>query len=90
MTQYARPAIPDTVYRDEGGEPIDYGHRWGEESPSQDAYSRTSNLERFAPLHTVAEALIGWASRTFDIVVERDLDVAADRGKCVAGCESHS
>ena len=45
------------TFHDESGNVIDYGNRW-DGSPPEDAYSRTSNLERYAPLHTVAEALI--------------------------------
>ncbi|WP_424980865.1 DUF6226 family protein [Microbacterium sp. S308A+] len=35
---------------------MSYGSRWGG-SPPEDSYSVETNLERFAPLHTVADAL---------------------------------
>lgn len=45
MTTYQRPILPKDMYYDEQGEPIPYGKRWGGESPPEDSYSRTSNLE---------------------------------------------
>ena len=37
-----------------------------------DSYSRTSNLERFEPLQTIAGALIRHLTDTHDVVVEDD------------------
>lgn len=65
------------IYRDELGRPIEYGHRW-EGSPPEGAYSRVSNLERFAPLHAVADALIEWLGNTFDVITDQSPGVAAD------------
>ncbi len=78
MSDYRRPAFPVEVYRDEQGRRIDYGNRWNAEPQPEDAYSRVSNLQRFAPLHAVAGALIDWLTNTFDVVVERDLRAATD------------
>ncbi|TFB67209.1 hypothetical protein E3N86_00090 [Cryobacterium sp. Hz7] len=78
MTEYRRPTFPVEIYRDEQGRPIDYGNRWGGESPPEDAYSRVSNVPRFAPLHDVADALIGWRQTTFDVAVEQTPSVAGD------------
>lgn len=78
VSDYERPAIPVREYRDENGDVIDYGRRWRGESPPEDAYSRTSNLQRFALLHIVAESLIEWLGTTFDVVVDRDKAVAND------------
>lgn len=78
MTEYVRPPLPDVVFYDESGAPIPYGARWGGESPPEDSYSRLSNLERFAPLHTVAEALISWIESTFDVETVEGREVAAD------------
>lgn len=78
MTEYVRPPLPDVVLYDESGAPIPYGARWGGESPPEDSYSRLTHLERFAPLHTVAEALISWIESTFDVDTVEGPEVAAD------------
>jgi hypothetical protein len=57
MPEYARPGVKARKFRDESGAVIPYGSRWAG-LPPDDAYSRVSNLERFAPLQTVANALI--------------------------------
>ena len=66
------------TYRDEDDAPIEYGARWKGESPPEEAYSRLSNLERFLPLHSVAQSLGEWLEATFEVTVERDPAVAAD------------
>lgn len=75
---YEGPALPMGVYVDEHGGPIEYGNRWGVTGPPEDAYSRTSNLDRFAGLQTVAHALIDWLRSTFDLEVDTGPHVAAD------------
>ncbi|PYF96719.1 hypothetical protein SAMN05216184_11810 [Georgenia satyanarayanai] len=80
MSDYTRPAVPEEVFRDEHGAVIAYGHRWGDDPPPEDAYSVDSNLERFSPLHLVAEALVAHLIATYDVLVEEDLAVAADVG----------
>ena len=57
MPEYARPVIEAREFRDEFGAVIRYGTRWTG-SPPDDSYSRVSNPERFAPLQTIADALI--------------------------------
>src|SRR5438309_1731439 len=57
MSEYTRPAVEARDFRDESGAVIPYGARWTG-SPPDGSYSRVSNPERFAPLHTVADALI--------------------------------
>lgn len=66
---YQRPAIGELTFLDVDGTPIPYGHRW-HGSPPDDAYSRTSNTQRYRPLHDVADALVAWASDAFDVTVE--------------------
>lgn len=78
MTEYRRPAIPQQSYVDDQGLPIDYGSRWGDAFPPEDAYTRVSNQHRFAPLHTAAIALVAWLEETFAVDVEQNLDVASD------------
>ncbi len=65
---YSRPQIDLPTYRDDAGTPIPYGHRWPD-SPPEDSYSRTSNLDRFAPLHAVGAGLIDWLAAEFDVTV---------------------
>jgi hypothetical protein len=77
MSTYQRPAFPVQEYRDDLGRPISYGQRW-EGSPPEDAYSRISYPERFAPLHAVAGALIDWLQETFDVSVDESPEVASD------------
>lgn len=50
----------------------------GGESPPEDAYSRLSHFERFAPLHDVALELIEWLRSAFDVDVDQSPSVAAD------------
>jgi hypothetical protein len=78
MTAYVRPEIEPAVFTDADGEPIRYGHRWGVDSPPSDSYSVTSNLERFRPLHRVADALVDWLSVTYDASIEDDPAAATD------------
>jgi hypothetical protein len=70
MTQFVRPPVTSRVYRDDGGRVIHYGRRWGRDGPPHDAYSRTSHLDRYEPVHVVAQALIDYLARTYDAVVE--------------------
>lgn len=72
VTDYTRPAIDSPVFRDAAGQVIDYGNRW-DGSPPEDTYSVGTHPERFAPVHTVANALIEHLSVTYDVdVVEGD------------------
>jgi hypothetical protein len=77
MSEYRRPSLVVATYRDEAGLPINYGHRWAG-SPPEDAYSRVSDSQRFAPLHVVADSLVEWLQANFDVKVEESLTVADD------------
>lgn len=77
MTAYTRPTIAPQIFVDADGEVIDYGHRW-EGSPPEDTYSVTAHPERYAPLHTVAAALIDHLRDTYDVDVEEGEQVVAD------------
>jgi hypothetical protein len=77
VSSYVRPLIDAPVFRGAGGQVIDYGNRWGG-SPPEDTYSVETHLERFAPLHTVAEALIAYLRDTYDVEVDEGVEVAAD------------
>lgn len=61
---------------DEAGAIIPYGSRW--EHPPEGSYSVTSNLERFEPIVTVANALVTYLRETYDVdVIETDIPVPA-------------
>lgn len=77
MNPYVRPPIDAPIFRDASGAIIDYGRRW-EESPPEDTYSVETHLERFAPLHEVAAALIEHLRRTYDVEVEEGVVGASD------------
>lgn len=77
MSPYARPSIDAPVFRDADGQVIDYGGRWPG-SPPDESYSVDTHPERFAPLHTVAEALILHLQDTYDVHVVEAAETAAD------------
>ncbi|MGB7979396.1 MAG: DUF6226 family protein [Candidatus Nanopelagicales bacterium] len=77
MSSYLRPSIDAPVFRDADGKVIDYGNRWGG-SPPDETYSVDTHPERFAPLHTVAEALIAYLRDTYDVQLIEGEETAAD------------
>lgn len=78
MTGYIRPAITVHEFRDAVGNVIPDGDRWGFDPTPDDAYGVTSNLERFAPLHDVANALIAHLVEVYDVTVSEDAAFAGD------------
>lgn len=78
MAGYVRPGIAPQVFRDDSGVVIDYGERWSVGSAPEDSYSVVAHPERFAPLHTVAEALIEHLADGYDVTVTDDPGVAGD------------
>lgn len=80
MTGYVRPRIEPLTFSDDEGAVIDYGKRWErfDGQPPEDRYEVETHLERFAPLHTVAEALIDHLAKTYDVSVEEGASVCAD------------
>ncbi|CAN5397296.1 hypothetical protein BH09ACT10_BH09ACT10_06490 [soil metagenome] len=72
MPAYVRPPIPKLVFRDEFGEVIHYGERWGGNQPPDWAYSKDEHPERFAPLVGLAEALIAYLHETYLVDVVED------------------
>ena len=77
VSSYTRPSIDTPVFRDADGRVIDYGSRWSG-SPPEDTYSVDTHPERFAPVHTVADALIAHLRDTYDVAVEEGEEMAAD------------
>lgn len=85
---YVRPSCPAQEYRDAAGAVIDYGHRWGMDSPPQDTYSVVTHPKRFAPVVAVARALITHLVDSYDVTVTVDgerttLDPGPDRARLV-------
>jgi hypothetical protein len=78
MSEYIRPSLPRQVFYDSAGAVIDYGNRWRGESPPENAYSVESNLERFAPVHLVAQALIDHLAANYAVSVSEDVAFADD------------
>jgi hypothetical protein len=75
MPAYVRPAIdaPPAI-ADDG---LPYGSRWDATgTPAEDAYTRVSHLERFAPLHAVADALVAHLAATHAVTVVEGADPA--------------
>lgn len=77
MSGYRRPEIVEKTFHDARGAVIDYGNRW-DTSPPDDTYSVCAHPERFAPLHTVANALIDHLTATYDVEVDEGEHVVAD------------
>jgi hypothetical protein len=77
VSSYHRPPIETPVFRDAAGQIIEYGRRW-EDSPPTETYSVDTHPERFAPLHTVADALVAHVAETYDVRITEGPDAAAD------------
>lgn len=73
-----RPVIEARVFRDAEGRVVDYGNRWGMDSPPREAYGVVSHPERYALLHAVAETLLQHLVENYDVNVFDDLSAAAD------------
>lgn len=69
---YVRPALPTATFFDENGEVIRYGRRWPDGIAPEEAYSRESHPERFAPLSLVVDALVEHLSREYEVEVRRE------------------
>lgn len=78
--RYERPTLTDNTYEAADGTVIAYGERWKDNgyTPPENSYSVTSNPERFADLHVVADALIEFLTRAYDVTVTDELRCAND------------
>ncbi len=75
MVDYLRPELPKQTFYDADGAVIDYGNRWRAREgrrPPEDTYEVESNLERFAPLHLLADALIDYLRVQYDVAVSEE------------------
>ncbi len=77
MSSYQRPSIDSPVVHDTHGRVIDYGSRWSG-LPPEEMYSVDTHPERFAPLHTVADALITHLCATYDVQLTEGEEIALD------------
>jgi hypothetical protein len=68
---YTRPVLPATRFIHSTGAAISYGNRWPG-GPPVDSYGVESNPERFAPLHSVADALIAYLRREYRVTISED------------------
>ncbi|WP_405219788.1 DUF6226 family protein [Agrococcus sp. Ld7] len=71
-TAFVMPPLPAGRWLDDAGCEIPFGRRWGMEGPPEDAYSRVTHPERYAPLHRVADALVAHLLAEYDCVAEED------------------
>ena len=78
MAQFIRPPIEAREYRDDDGRVINYGNRWGRNSPPDESYSRTSNLDRYEPLQVVARAFIDYLASTNDVTLDKSASPVTD------------
>lgn len=76
---FTRPALEVPEFVDESGQVIAYGSRWPDSSPPDDAYSRVSHPERFAPVTGVVDALVDHVETWYDVEVERRSDESGER-----------
>lgn len=76
---FARPALAIAEFVDDDGHRIDYGSRWAGGSPPDDAYSRVSHPERFAPVLTVVDALVEHLETWYLVDVDRRVDEQGTR-----------
>lgn len=72
-TPFIRPVLPTPEFRDDGGILIEYGRRWSGPAP-EEAYSRVSHPERFAPLLLVVDALVDHLAASYVVDVARRTD----------------
>lgn len=68
---FARPTLPKPEFVGDDGRVIVYGSRWAGGSPPEDAYSRVTHPERFAPVRTVVDALVDHLETWYVVDVDR-------------------
>lgn len=78
MSPYSRPPLESRIHRDADGDVIEYGRRWTDVDPPAEAYSATSNLDRYRPLQAVADALIAHLRDQYRVDIEEDPRYAED------------
>lgn len=76
---FTRPVLSIPEFVDESGHVIHYGSRWAGGSPPEDAYSRVTHPERFAPVMGVVDALVDHLETWYDVDVDRRSDESGAR-----------
>lgn len=77
MPEFVVPLRVAGPFLDDGGAPIPYGERWEHPTgPPEDAYSRVTHPERFAPLVDATHALIAHLVEHFDVERRTEADGA--------------
>lgn len=76
---FVRPPFTVQEFLDEDGRVIPYGSRWPDGSPPEEAYSRVSHPERFAPVATVVDALVDHLETWYAVDVDRRRGEAGGR-----------
>lgn len=71
---FTRPPLAIPEFVDDDGQVIAYGSRWSGGSPPEDAYSRVSHPERFAPVLSVVDALVDHLETWYTVDVDRRTD----------------
>ncbi|MET3812312.1 DUF6226 family protein [Arthrobacter sp. UYEF3] len=69
-SRYLRPPLPASTYHSAAGEALHYGRRWGADGPDPASYGVESHPERFAGLHAVAQALVGYLAAEYDVDID--------------------
>ncbi len=80
---FARPPLAIPEFFDDDGRVIDYGSRWAGGSPPDDAYSRVSHPERFAPVLSVVDALVEHLATWYVDDVDRRVSESGARVMCL-------
>lgn len=80
---FARPPLAIPEFFDDDGRVIDYGSRWAGGSPPDDAYSRVSHPERFAPVLSVVDALVEHLATWYVVDVDRRVSESGARVICL-------
>lgn len=76
---FTRPVLAVPEFVDDSGRVIEYGSRWAGGSPPEDAYSRVSHPERFAPVIGVVDALVDHLETWYDVDVDRRSEESGTR-----------
>lgn len=74
---FRMPPLPQRWQGADGREHA-YGERWGVDAPSEDAYSRVTHPERYAPLHEVADALVAHLLTEYECTASPDATVGRE------------
>jgi hypothetical protein len=89
MAEYVRPRLEIPAYLDADETPIPYGDRWESPlGPPDEAYSVTAHRERFAPVVTVAHALVEHLHATYDVAVDWEASIPAWMPAAIPGTPS--